>query len=72
MLLFRGEEHIARWCTQWTQPKGATLTLDQAWRLALAWYARKMDPEWRRATVEEAENLLADLGLSGAFWSLRP
>jgi hypothetical protein len=71
MLLFRGEEHIARWCTQWSQPRGATLTVEQAWGLARAWFWHKMDREWRRATIDEAENILAGLGLSGEFWSLR-
>lgn len=71
MLLFRGEEHIDRWCAQWNQPRGATLTLDQAWQLARAWYGNKMKPEWRRATLEETEALLAEIGLTGPFWSLR-
>lgn len=71
MLLFRAEEHIGRWCSEWRQPRGATMTIDQAWRLANAWFRRKMDPDWRRATLEEAEVLLAELGLMGPFWSLR-
>jgi len=72
MLLFRGGEHIDRWCGQWNLPRGATLTIDQAWQLAGAWYRNKMEPDWRRATVDEAEALLARLGLTGSFWSLRP
>jgi len=28
MLLFRGEEHIETWRSQWNQPRGATLTID--------------------------------------------
>ena len=71
MLLFRGEEHIDRWCAQWNQPRGATLTIDQAWHLAGAWYGNKMDPAWRRATVDETEGLLSKLGLTGSFWNLR-
>ena len=71
MLLFRDEEHIGVWCKQWNQPRGATLTIDQAWRLAGAWYLNKMEPDWRRATVDETEALLAKLGLTGPFWSLR-
>ena len=72
MLLFRDEEHIDRWCAQWNQPRGATLTLDQGWRLAAAWYGNKMDPSWRRATLEETETLFASIGLTGPFWNLRP
>jgi hypothetical protein len=71
MLLFRSEEHITRWCSQWNQPFGATLTLDQAWRLAQSWYGNRLDPEWRRPTLDEAEALVASLGLTGDFWSLR-
>jgi len=71
MLLFRGEEHVARWCAQWSQPRGAALTIDQAWRLARAWYQNKMDSAWRRATLEETEGLMASLGLGGPFWDLR-
>ena len=71
MLLFRAEEHIETWRTQWNQPRGATLSIGQAWRLADAWYRKKMDPDWRRATLEETEALLASVGLTGPFWNIR-
>jgi len=71
MLLFRGEEHIDRWCSQWRQARGATLTIDQAWRLARAWYGNKMETHWRRHTLDETEALLNELGLTGSFWNLR-
>ena len=72
MLLFRGEEHIDRWCSQWGQQRGAILTIEQAWRLAEAWYGSKMSQDWRRASLEETESLLEGLGLRGPFWRLRP
>lgn len=71
MLLFRDEEHIARWCSAWSLPRGATLSIDQGWRLAKAWYQNKMEPDWRRATLPEAEAILGEIGLTGPFWSLR-
>ncbi len=71
MLLFRAEEHIHRWCRARDLPLGATLTPEQGWRLAHPWYKDKVKPEWRRHTLEETEALLADIGLSGAFWALR-
>ena len=72
MLLFRAEEHIERWCSQWQQPRGATMTLDQQWRLARAWFGEdRRKPEWRRRTVDEAEELFGSLGLEGEFWKLR-
>lgn len=71
MLLFRAEEHVERWRRQWGQPPGGVLTIPQAWELAKAWYGSKLSPEWRRATVEEAEELLQRIGLTGEFWRLR-
>lgn len=71
MLLFRSEEHVARWCTRRAMARGGTMTPEQAWRLARAWYADKLEAGWRRKTVEEAEAVFAEIGLSGSFWSLR-
>ena len=72
MLLFRSEEHVDRWCAQWALPRGAVLTPDQAWQLAVAWFsADRSAPEWRRPAVDEVETLFVSLGLSGPFWALR-
>jgi hypothetical protein len=72
MLLFRSEEHVERWCSAWRLPRGASLSPDQTWRLAHAWYSPdRRDPAWRRLTVDETESLLASLCLTGPFWSLR-
>lgn len=46
------------------------MTPEQGWRVAHAWYAGKLRPDWRRKTLEEAEALFADTGLTGPFWSL--
>ena len=72
MLFFRSEEHVDRWCRQWNLAVGAVLSVDQAWRLAQAWYRQdRREPDWRRKTVEESEALFAELGLTSSFWSLR-
>ena len=78
MLLFRSEEHqseepnseahIDRWCSAWKLPHGATLTIEQAWKLADAWYRDRMSPDWRRRTVDEAHALFQSLGLTSDFW----
>jgi len=47
------------------------MSVDQCWRLASAWFYSKMNPDWRRATLEEIEALLDGIGLTGPFWSLR-
>jgi hypothetical protein len=72
MLLFRSEEHVDRWCERRGVSRGATMTLDQQWRLAQAWHGPdRRDPSWRRRTVDETETLLASIGLTGPFWSFR-
>jgi hypothetical protein len=71
MLLFRSEEHIDRWCRTRDMSRGGVLTPDQAWRLAQNWYKDKLKPDWRRHTLEEAEALLAEIGLTDPFWKLR-
>lgn len=71
MLLFRAEEHIDRWCRARDLARGATVTPQQGWQLAYAWYKDKVKPEWRRNTLEEAETLLAEIGLTSPFWNLR-
>jgi hypothetical protein len=71
MLLFRAEEHIDRWCRTRDIERGATFAPEQGWQLAHGWYSNKLRPDWRRHTIEEAEALLANVGLSGAFWNLR-
>lgn len=72
MLLFRSEEHIERWCRSWKLERGAVLTMEQAWRLAQAWYGPdRRHPGWRRKTVDEAEALFAELGFTSGFWNIR-
>ena len=71
MLLFRSEEHIAKWYRRRDVPLGETMTVAQQWRLARAWYADRMSPDWRRRTPDEVHAVFADVGLTGDFWRLR-
>ena len=50
---------------------GDTMTPEQCWQLAEAWYADKSSPDWRCKTPGEAETTLAAIGLTRSFWSLR-
>ncbi len=71
MRIFRSEEHIDRWRAFRDLPPGGTMTPEQCWRLAQAWYADKLSPDWRRKTLDAAEAPLAGVGLTGPFWDLR-
>lgn len=71
MLIFRSEEHIDRWAAVRDLPRGAVLSLPTAWELARDWYKDKVNPQWRRHTVDETEALFKRLHLEGEFWRLR-
>jgi hypothetical protein len=70
MLLFRSEQHVERWCAQWSRVRGGTLSLQQGWRLAQQWYGDRLRRDWRAKTVPEAEAVFARIGLAGEFWKL--
>ena len=70
MLAFRSEAHVDRWLRQRGLARGSVLSLDQLWGLAKAWYANRLQPDWRRREPQEAEALFGDLGLTGDFWRL--
>jgi hypothetical protein len=44
---------------------------DQCWRLAQTWYGEKLSRDWRRTSLDEAEAMLTDMGLTEPFWRLR-
>lgn len=71
MLFFRSEEHAQVRRESAKPPVSTILSLDQATRLAHAWYVKKLAPDWRRHTVEEAEALFRTLRLDPDFWRLR-
>ena len=71
MLFFRSEEHLDRWCAFRGLPRGGTMSPEQCWQLALAWYADKLTPDWRRKTRDESEAALNSIELSEPFWTLR-
>jgi hypothetical protein len=72
MLAFRSEAHVRSWLEMRQLEQGALFSIEQLWRLADAWYANRLAPDWRRRSPEEAEALFAELGLDGDFWRLRP
>lgn len=46
------------------------MTMPQAWELSRKWYSNRLDPDFRRPTVDEAQAIFASVGLTGAFWQL--
>ena len=46
------------------------MTIPQAWDLSRAWYGNRLEPDFRRPTIDEARAIFAGVGLTGEFWRL--
>ena len=68
MLFFRSEESVGAWCRERGIPRRPILSLDQLWRLAVAWYDTRLTPGARRPQPDEIRRIFAGIGLEGPFW----
>ncbi len=68
MLFFRSEERVDEWCRERQLQKRPLISLDQLWKLAVAWYANRLSPEARRPGPAEMREIFARIGLEGPFW----
>lgn len=71
ILLFTSADEIDPWCTRHGIPRGEVVPIETLWRLSKPWYADRLDPNWRRKPVPEAQAILESVGLMGEFWDLR-
>jgi len=46
------------------------MTVAQAWELSQKWYGTRLEPDFRRATQDEAQAIFESVGLTGYFWRL--
>jgi hypothetical protein len=42
--------------------------MDQLWRLAVTWYATRLEADSRRPAPAEMRGIFAGIGLHGDFW----
>jgi hypothetical protein len=68
MHLFRSEEHIRRWLGP--RAPGATTTAATLCALAHRWWGDRLSPTWQPRSRAASQAILADLGLTSAFWQL--
>jgi hypothetical protein len=68
MLFFRSEEQVAAWCRARGWPQRPLVSLEQLWRLAVAWYAERLSATARRPGPAEMRAIFAGVGLEGPFW----
>jgi hypothetical protein len=46
------------------------MTLAQGWELSQQWYGNRLEPDFRRPTVDQARAIFESVGLTGSFWRL--
>ena len=68
MLFFRGEEQVDAWCRDNGVPRRPLATLEQLWKLSVAWYGNRLTPGARRPGPDEMRRIFAEVGLEGPFW----
>lgn len=68
MLFFRSEEAVRAWCREHKSEVRPILDLETQWRLALAWYGDRLQPDAHRPGPAEMRDIFSALGLEGPFW----
>jgi hypothetical protein len=68
MLFFRGEEQLEAWCRANGVTRRPLVTLDQLWKLSMAWYGNRLTPDALRPGPDEMRRIFAEIGLAGPFW----
>ena len=51
-------------------PIGAVMPSASLWQLSQHWYSGRLAPEWKPRSRESSQELLAEAGFVGPFWSL--
>jgi len=70
VLPFRSVSDIDQWCERHGQSYGEVVTLQQTASLARRWYGPYAQASWRKWTVEQAQQIFHDSGLTSPFWEL--
>jgi hypothetical protein len=48
--------------------RGAVLTLAHLWQLTQPWYRDRLSPDFHGRTLEQAQEIFAEAGLTSEFW----
>jgi hypothetical protein len=70
VLPFRSPDDVSRWCDRHRLPRGEAVPIQQVAKLAKNWYGLHSDPNWRKWTIAEAQDIFHRTGLHSAFWDL--
>jgi hypothetical protein len=70
VLPFRSPDDITAWCDRHRIRRGEAVPIQQVAQLANSWYGFHSDPNWRKWTIAEAQDIFYRTGLRSTFWDL--
>jgi len=70
MLLFRDEAQVDGWTRRHRVERGDVQPILNVWEFAKVWYGRHLNPDWKKWTVEEADEIFKRFGLTHKIWQL--
>jgi hypothetical protein len=70
VLPFRNHADVGRWCREHGHAFGEVVSLEATANLAGRWYGPYAKRSWRKWTVEEAQQIFHESGLTSPFWEL--
>jgi hypothetical protein len=68
MLFFQSEDVLNEWLLSRNARQGVVLSIAQLWALSQRWYQDRMSPDYHGRTIEQAQGIFRDLGLTSEFW----
>jgi len=71
VLPFHSRAQIGDWCQRHGLPEGEAVPLRQVAQLARLWYGTHANPDWKKWTVAEAQDIFTRAGLTTEFWRLQ-
>ena len=58
------------WSARDEIPIGAIMPTAHLWHLSQHWYDGRLSQDWKPRSLDASQELLADAGFAGQFWSL--
>ena len=71
VLPFHSPTEVRDWCKRYGVTIGEAIPLQNVARLAKTWYGSHADPQWRKWSVAEAQEIFSSVGLTSEFWRLQ-
>jgi hypothetical protein len=70
MLLFENEKQIDEWSQRHRISKGDIQPITKIWEFSKVWYGNHLNPNWKKWTTEEAQQIFEKFGLTDDIWKI--